>query len=53
MLILGDVWEPMPYVIFGSASVLGAFLCFLLPETRGKPLPESLHDAEMIDMPKR
>ncbi|KAJ8029607.1 Organic cation transporter protein [Holothuria leucospilota] len=53
LLILGDIWEPMPYVIFGSASVVGAFLCLVLPETRGKPLPESLHDAEMIDMPKR
>ncbi|KAJ8029621.1 Organic cation transporter protein [Holothuria leucospilota] len=53
VLILSNYWEPMPYVIFGSASVVGAFLCLVLPETRGKPLPESMHDAEMMNNSER
>nr|XP_056713111.1 solute carrier family 22 member 13-like [Euleptes europaea] len=34
----------IPVVIFGSTAVAGGILCFLLPETRGKDLPDWVDD---------
>ncbi|PAA73813.1 hypothetical protein BOX15_Mlig025194g2 [Macrostomum lignano] len=44
--ILGEVWKPLPFIIFASVSLLTAFLALLLPETKGAHLPESLKDAD-------
>ncbi|XP_054847701.1 solute carrier family 22 member 13-like [Eublepharis macularius] len=36
----------IPVLIFGSTAVVGGLLCFLLPETRGKDLPDWVGDVE-------
>ncbi|KAI0241869.1 Organic cation transporter protein [Lamellibrachia satsuma] len=33
-------------VVFGSITVVGAFLMLLLPETLGRPLPQTIEEAE-------
>ncbi|GAB0094985.1 organic cation transporter protein [Sergentomyia squamirostris] len=36
----------IPPVIFGAVPLIGALLAFLLPETKGAPLPETIEDGE-------
>ncbi|XP_055701896.1 organic cation transporter protein isoform X2 [Phlebotomus papatasi] len=36
----------LPPVIFGTVPIVGALLTFLLPETKGAPLPETIEDGE-------
>ena len=45
ILDLGAVYTPLPYLVMGGSSVLVGALAFLLPETRGKPLPQTLAEA--------
>ncbi|XP_023349296.1 organic cation transporter protein isoform X2 [Eurytemora carolleeae] len=42
---LGAVYTPLPYLVMGGSSILVGALAFLLPETRGKPLPQTLKEA--------
>ncbi|XP_030850708.1 organic cation transporter protein-like isoform X1 [Strongylocentrotus purpuratus] len=46
MLLLYDVWAPGPLVLQTIAALVTAALCLILPETRGKKLPETLEDGE-------
>ncbi|XP_071801412.1 organic cation transporter protein-like [Asterias amurensis] len=46
ILLLGDVFESLPLVLFGSSAVLAGLLVFLLPETRGQQLPQTLREGE-------
>ncbi|KAI8500763.1 hypothetical protein Bbelb_215810 [Branchiostoma belcheri] len=46
--LLGRHWAPMPYVIFGGASIAAGLLALLLPETVGRKLPETIEEAENI-----
>jgi len=40
------VWEPLPYVIYGTLAIISTiFIVFFLPETKGKPLPETIEEA--------
>ncbi|XP_038066340.1 organic cation transporter protein-like [Patiria miniata] len=48
VLLLHDVWEPLPLLLFGVPSILAGLLAFLLPETRGKCLPETVEEAEQF-----
>ncbi|CAG0878605.1 unnamed protein product [Darwinula stevensoni] len=41
-------WEPLPMVVFGGCSILSGILGLSLPETQGRPLPQTLHDAEHL-----
>ena len=38
----------LPLNIFGGLSLIAGVLVVLLPETRNKPLPETMEDAEML-----
>ncbi|XP_048806552.1 solute carrier family 22 member 13-like isoform X1 [Lagopus muta] len=40
ILILEQYHSAIPMAVYGSATVLGGLLCFLLPETRGVELPD-------------
>lgn len=40
----------IPLVIFGTSPLLGAVLALALPETAGRPLPDTVEDAENWDM---
>ncbi|XP_078606235.1 organic cation transporter protein-like [Branchiostoma floridae x Branchiostoma japonicum] len=44
--LLSDVWLPLPMVTFGVAACAGGLAVFLLPETLGVPLPETIEDVE-------
>nr|XP_057943141.1 organic cation/carnitine transporter 2-like [Doryrhamphus excisus] len=42
IIYLGQYNKALPYILMGSLAVVGALLCLLLPETFGKPLPETM-----------
>ena len=43
-----DKWAPLPFVIFGLSALSAGLLTLLLPETRGRNLPETIEEAEAI-----
>ncbi|XP_004518133.1 organic cation transporter protein isoform X1 [Ceratitis capitata] len=46
ILYTRSFFQPMPEIILGILSLLGAGLCLLLPETLNRTLPTSLEDGE-------
>ncbi len=46
LLSQGDIWEPLPSIIFGVTGTLGGMLIFLLPETLNKKIPETIKEME-------
>ncbi|XP_028676642.1 solute carrier family 22 member 2-like [Erpetoichthys calabaricus] len=43
---LASIWLELPLVVFGVLCVTAGALDFLLPETKGKKLPETIDDIE-------
>ncbi|XP_061480279.1 solute carrier family 22 member 2-like isoform X3 [Rhineura floridana] len=43
---LADVWHELPLIVFAVIGLVDGGLVLLLPETKGKPLPETIEDAE-------
>ena len=43
---LAEVHIAIPNVLFASLALTSAFLTFLLPETKGRRMPESLDDVD-------
>ncbi|XP_060578138.1 organic cation transporter protein-like [Ruditapes philippinarum] len=41
----GSFGEVLPQIMFGACSVIAGMTSLLLPETNGKPLPETVFDA--------
>jgi len=50
---LEQVWEPLPSLIFAVLCSGSFCLNLMIPETLGKPMPESLEDLEILNDPKR
>ncbi|XP_068227220.1 organic cation transporter protein-like [Palaemon carinicauda] len=50
---LGPFVPWMPSIIFGGGALLAGFLTMFLPETKGKPLPDTISDLEGKKMRKR
>ncbi|XP_047462177.1 solute carrier family 22 member 5-like isoform X2 [Mugil cephalus] len=48
IIYLGKFFKPLPYIVMGVLAITGAILCFLLPETHRKPLPETLSQMQVI-----
>ncbi|EDV43371.2 uncharacterized protein Dana_GF16556, isoform A [Drosophila ananassae] len=46
ILFTRSIFSPLPEIILGVLSLLGAGLCLLLPETLNRTLPTSLDDGE-------
>ena len=50
---LAEINIHIPTVLFGSSALLSAVLSFFLPETGGKPLPETVEDCIRNDSKSR
>ncbi|KAM6907197.1 LOW QUALITY PROTEIN: uncharacterized protein FYW49_013748 [Xenentodon cancila] len=48
IIYLGKYYKALPYIVMGVMALCGAAICFTLPETFGKPLPESLSEMQRI-----
>ncbi|KAK5887849.1 hypothetical protein CesoFtcFv8_016410 [Champsocephalus esox] len=48
IIYLGQYNKSLPYILMGGFALCGALLCFLLPETFGKPLPETMEQMQLI-----
>ena len=46
ILILGDYWSALPFIIFGVNAIIAGILALLLPETLGTSLPQTLEEGE-------
>ncbi|KAI8791476.1 organic cation transporter protein [Biomphalaria glabrata] len=44
-LLTGQLGKALPLIVFGATAVAGGIMCFILPETLNKPLPETLENA--------
>ena len=47
-LMLGSYMPSLPLVLFGSLSLTAGGLALLLPETRGKSLPQDFEEAMAV-----
>merc|ERR1719431_797675 len=45
---LAEYWAPIPYVIYGTASLASVFLFKWMPETKGIPMPETIDELENL-----
>lgn len=50
---LAELWHELPLVVFAGIAVVGGGLVLLLPETKGKTLPETIEDAENMHRQER
>lgn len=50
---LAEININIPTILFGSTALISAFLTLLLPETAGKPLPNTVEDCLMYDSKSR
>ncbi|XP_030649522.1 solute carrier family 22 member 5-like [Chanos chanos] len=48
IIYLGTYYKYLPYILMGSLAVFGGLFCFLLPETFGKALPETIEQMQSI-----
>ena len=50
---LAEVDLRIPPLLFGTSALISAFLTLLLPETAGKPLPNTVEDCELWESKTR
>lgn len=50
---LAEVDLRIPPLLFGTSALISAFLTLLLPETAGKPLPNTVEDCELYESKTR
>ncbi|XP_049597913.1 solute carrier family 22 member 4-like [Syngnathus scovelli] len=48
IIYLGQYYKALPYILMGALAICGAFISLLLPESFGKPLPETLTQMQSI-----
>ncbi|KAJ8361572.1 hypothetical protein SKAU_G00180970 [Synaphobranchus kaupii] len=46
IILLDDLWEPLPQVIICTVAITTGLVARLLPETKDKRLPETIEDVE-------
>ncbi|XP_023866789.1 organic cation/carnitine transporter 2 [Salvelinus sp. IW2-2015] len=48
IIYLGNHYKYLPYILIGSLAVLSSLLCFVLPESFGKVLPETIPQMQKL-----
>ncbi|XP_036379790.1 solute carrier family 22 member 5-like [Megalops cyprinoides] len=48
VIFLSNYFKYLPYILIGSLAVFAGMLCFLLPESFGKVLPETLDEMQTL-----
>ncbi|XP_064636407.1 organic cation transporter protein-like isoform X2 [Lineus longissimus] len=48
VLLIGEYSAPVPLILFGVLSIIGGLTSLLLPETLGRPLPETVEDVHAM-----
>ncbi|RXG67347.1 hypothetical protein Avbf_17768 [Armadillidium vulgare] len=48
LIAMGGTNALLPYYILFGMSLFGLLLCTFLPETVGQPLPQTIHEADLI-----
>ncbi|XP_063954422.1 organic cation transporter protein-like [Lytechinus pictus] len=52
VLLLDEVWEPLPVIIFGVLSIIAGVLILFVPETLGARLPQTIEEGELFGTKK-
>lgn len=53
LIYLQKYWSPLPYAVVASIGVVAWFMAFfILPETAGRPLPDTMADMDKAVNPK-
>ncbi|GAB5572032.1 solute carrier family 22 member 2 isoform X2 [Prionailurus iriomotensis] len=50
---LTNVWHELPLLVFAVIGLVAGVLVLLLPETKGKALPETIDEAENMQRPRK
>ncbi|KAJ1154503.1 hypothetical protein NDU88_007255 [Pleurodeles waltl] len=50
---LAEIWHELPLIVFAVIGVIAGGLVFVLPETKGKALPETIEEAENLHRQKK
>uniref|UniRef100_A0A3Q2PFI7 Solute carrier family 22 member 4 n=1 Tax=Fundulus heteroclitus TaxID=8078 RepID=A0A3Q2PFI7_FUNHE len=48
IIYLGLYFRALPYIVMGVMAISASAFCFMLPETHGKALPETLSDMQQV-----
>ncbi|XP_020340192.2 solute carrier family 22 member 4-like [Oncorhynchus kisutch] len=48
IIYLGNYYKYLPYIVIGSLAICGGLCCFILPETYGRVLPETISQMQQI-----
>uniref|UniRef100_A0A8C7LAR0 Solute carrier family 22 member 4-like n=1 Tax=Oncorhynchus kisutch TaxID=8019 RepID=A0A8C7LAR0_ONCKI len=51
IIYLGNYYKYLPYIVIGSLAICGGLCCFILPETYGRVLPETISQMQQIKGP--
>ncbi|XP_046899211.1 solute carrier family 22 member 4-like [Hypomesus transpacificus] len=49
VIYLGKYYRYLPYLLIGSLAIFGGLFCFLLPESFGRVLPETMDQMQTIN----
>ncbi|CAH1778274.1 unnamed protein product [Owenia fusiformis] len=53
VMLLTDTYQSLPLLLFGGTSILAGLLVIALPETMGRPLPETIEDLQAMHSNKK
>lgn len=48
IIYLSQIYKSLPYILMGCLALIGAFSCLILPESFGRPLPDTMSEMQPI-----